>query len=100
MPMTPAEFKQARMALGLSAEQLAQCLELYGARSVYKYERGESPVLRPLALLMSFALTDAKVRKALLEPLAPPPQPASKPSRSRPSSRSRDGAPESADTPV
>lgn len=97
--MTPAEFKAARAALGLTASQLARCLQV-DLRTIYRYERAEIPIVRPTALVLSLALTHAAARRALLEPLDYPPTPTSAPSRparARRVSRSPGGAPASAD---
>lgn len=75
MPMSPAEFKNARLALNLTASLLARCLEM-DLRTIYRYERAEIPVPRPVALLLSLALKQEAVRTALFAPLAgPPPRP-------------------------
>jgi transcriptional regulator with XRE-family HTH domain len=98
--MTPQEFKAARLKLGLTAAQLCRCLEV-DLRTVYRYERAEIPIGRPIALLLSLALTQEAARAALLSPLAYPPPPEPAPSRRAPgrrASRSPGGAPASRDS--
>lgn len=50
--MTPADFRNARKALGLTQHALAEALGMgrWGFQSVGKWERGESPIPRQIAL--------------------------------------------------
>jgi DNA-binding transcriptional regulator YiaG len=41
--MTPAQFRAARHALGLSAKGLAHALRASSGRVIYAWERGEYP---------------------------------------------------------
>ncbi len=50
--MTPAEFKEARHALGLSAAKLAKLLRVSSGRTVQRWESGERDIPGPAQVLL------------------------------------------------
>ena len=56
--MTPAEFRAARKALGLSANGMAEALRLGkgGGRTVRRWESGETPVTGPVSVAVELLL--------------------------------------------
>lgn len=52
--MTPAAFKAARKALGLSVEDMARALRLKDARSVRRYEDGSREISGPIETLLAY----------------------------------------------
>lgn len=61
--MTPAEFKAARHALGLSAEGCAKLLLVQSGRTVRRWEAGDSDVPGPVQVLMTALVDSAEVRR-------------------------------------
>ena len=60
--MTRQEFKQARLALGLTQAGLANLLKL-ARRSVIRMERGDQPIMHVTALAMKYLLVIQKTQK-------------------------------------
>lgn len=60
--MTPAEFRAARKALGLSANGMAEALRLGkgGGRTVRRWEAGDVPVSGPVSLAVQLLLERQK----------------------------------------
>ncbi len=58
--MTPAEFKAARHALGLSAERLARLFKVSSGRTVRRWERGDRDIPGPAKVLMKWLATGRK----------------------------------------
>ena len=60
--MTPAEFKEARQSLGLTAEAFASILGYTGASYIYKLEGGSKAVTPQAAIairaMLAFGLPD------------------------------------------
>jgi len=56
--MTPAQFKDARHALGFTQSELAESMQLGGdgKRTVRRWEYGERPIPGPVAVLMALWL--------------------------------------------
>lgn len=54
--MTPAEFKEARQKLGLSARQMADALGLSDGAVIRKYERGAMNPSGPVQCLVAIFL--------------------------------------------
>lgn len=52
--MTPADFRAARKALGLTQHELAEALRMgkWGFQTVGKWERGEVPVPGPVSVAL------------------------------------------------
>jgi len=55
--LSPAEFRRIREELGLSIPELTRLLNIATARSVRRWEEGDTPVSGPVTLLMR-ALVD------------------------------------------
>jgi DNA-binding transcriptional regulator YiaG len=57
--MTPAQFVQARAALGMTQRQLAEALRLGedGGRAVRRWETGDRPVSGPVSLVIEALLS-------------------------------------------
>ena len=55
--MTPQEFKEIRLELGLTQSQMADKLRLNSSRAVRAYELGEREISGPISLLMDIYLT-------------------------------------------
>lgn len=56
--MTPAEFKDARTKLGLSAEKMARVLGLAEGRVIRRHEAGDRGISGPLARLVQILADD------------------------------------------
>jgi len=54
--MTPAQFKDARRALGLSQNAMADALGLKTSRAIRQFESGEREVSGPVAKLVAIYL--------------------------------------------
>ena len=54
--MTPMQFKDARIALGLSQNAMAERLGLKTSRAIRQFESGERQVSGPVAKLMDMLL--------------------------------------------
>lgn len=54
--MTPVQFKDARIALGLSQNAMADALGLKTSRAIRQFESGERAVSGPVAKLMGILL--------------------------------------------
>ena len=54
--MTPTQFKDARKALGLSQNAMADALGLKTSRAIRQFESGERAVSGPVAKLMGYLL--------------------------------------------
>ena len=54
--MTPTQFKDARKALGLSQNAMAEALGLKTSRAIRQFESGEREVSGPVAKLMALLL--------------------------------------------
>ena len=54
--MTPTQFKDARKALQLSQNAMAEALGLKTSRAIRQFESGERQVSGPVAKLMSMLL--------------------------------------------
>jgi len=52
--MTPAEFRNIRLSLGLTADQLARFMGFNGGRAVRKWESGSQPVNPVAARIMGW----------------------------------------------
>lgn len=59
--MTPTEFKDARISLGLSVESCASVLQVTG-RSVRRWEDGTRDIPGPAKVLMRWLVTGKKPR--------------------------------------
>lgn len=57
--MTPAQFKEARLALGLSQSQMAALVQVKNARTIRKWESGESEISGPAIVALRYILRDA-----------------------------------------
>jgi DNA-binding transcriptional regulator YiaG len=64
--MTPAELRQARRELGLSAAKLAAALRLGadGGRTVRRWEAGGNPIPGPAQVAVEMMLAMARARPA------------------------------------
>ena len=70
--MTPAEFKSARRALGLSAEGMARTLGVSAGRTIRKWESGENDIPGPAIVAVTYMMQgvpDATIRSVLPEHL-------------------------------
>jgi transcriptional regulator with XRE-family HTH domain len=54
--MTPAQFKDARKALGLSQNAMAEALGLKTSRAIRQFESGDREVSGPVAKLVTLLL--------------------------------------------
>lgn len=54
--MTPTQFKDARKALGLSQQGMAEALGLSSSRAIRQYEAGDRSVSGPIAKLVGILL--------------------------------------------
>jgi transcriptional regulator with XRE-family HTH domain len=61
--MTPAQFKDARKALGLSLADMAKAMRLKSTRAVRYYESGERTVSGPMQELVRRLLADKETGK-------------------------------------
>ena len=59
--MTHTQFKDARKALGLSQNAMAQALGLKTSRAIRQFESGERAVSGPVAKLMGMLLENRAV---------------------------------------
>ncbi len=59
--MTPTQFKDARKALGLSQNAMAEALGLKTSRAIRQFESGERQVSGPVAKLMGMLLENRTV---------------------------------------
>ena len=59
--MTPTQFKDARKALGLSQNAMAEALGLKTSRAIRQFESGERAVSGPVAKLMGMLLENRTV---------------------------------------
>ena len=59
--MTHTQFKDARKALGLSQNAMAQALGLKTSRAIRQFESGERAVSGPVAKLMGMLLENRTV---------------------------------------
>ena len=58
--MTPTQFKDARISMGLSQSKMAKALGLKTSRAIRQYEAGERQVSGPVAVLVAMLLEQAK----------------------------------------
>lgn len=58
--MTPVQFKDARKALGLSQNGMADALGLKTSRAIRQFESGEREVSGPIAKLTAMLLEQSK----------------------------------------
>lgn len=70
--MTPAEFRSARHALGLSAEGMARFARVSSGRTVRRWEEGTREIPGPVQLLVELALQVPEVRERFGLILVPP----------------------------
>jgi len=56
--MTPADFRKARHALGLSAQAMAFALGVSDGRTIRRWESGENPIGGPVERLVERMLAD------------------------------------------
>ncbi len=54
--MTPVQFKDARIALGLSQNKMAEALGLKTSRAIRQFESGDREVSGPVAKLVTLLL--------------------------------------------
>jgi DNA-binding transcriptional regulator YiaG len=54
--MTPAEFRAARHAIGLSAEGMARALKVSSGRTVRRWEAGDRDIPGPAIVAIGFML--------------------------------------------
>ena len=64
--MTPVQFKDARKALGLSQNAMAEALGLKTSRAIRQFESGDREVSGPVAKLVDMLLAQ-KQDKEILE---------------------------------
>jgi transcriptional regulator with XRE-family HTH domain len=62
--VTPTQFKDARIALGLSQNAMAKSLGLKTSRAIRQYQTGERQVSGPVAVLVAMLLEQANGKKA------------------------------------
>lgn len=65
--MTPAELKQARHALGLSAEGMARMVRVASGRTVRRWEDGSQDIPGPVQVLIEAAMSSPAVRRYLMD---------------------------------
>ena len=58
--MTPAQFKSARKALGLSQSDMAEALGLKTSRAIRQYEAGDRAVSGPITMLVGILMERSK----------------------------------------
>jgi DNA-binding transcriptional regulator YiaG len=63
--VTPDELKDARHALGLSAESFARVVNVESGRTVRRWESGERDIPGPVQVIVDLALNIPAVRKRL-----------------------------------
>jgi DNA-binding transcriptional regulator YiaG len=61
--MNPPELRQARTALGLSAEGFARLVQVQSGRTVRKWEAGERDIPGPVAVLLGAIMSSSAVRR-------------------------------------
>lgn len=61
--MTPAEFKAARKALGLSANAMAEALKVSDGRTIRRWESGQRDIPGPAIVAVGYMLKDPKFKK-------------------------------------
>lgn len=61
--VTPDELRDARAALGLSAEGFARLTQVQSGRTVRKWEAGERDIPGPVAVLVGVLLASAEARQ-------------------------------------
>lgn len=61
--MTPQEFKNARHALGMSANEMARFLRVSSGRTIRYWEAGKNDIAGPAIVLMEAIAASAAVRK-------------------------------------
>ena len=61
--MTPAEFKDARRALGLSAQSMALLLNVKSGRTIRRWESGERKVPGPASAAVALLLAASEKTK-------------------------------------
>lgn len=62
--MTPEEFRQIRIDLKLSVQEMAEYLGLKSGRTIRKYEAGELPVSeQAIMILRSKAIEEEKAKE-------------------------------------
>ncbi len=71
--MTPAEFKTARRALGLSVNSMAQVVGVATGRTIRKWEAGDRSIPGPAILAMWFLLTEAGIKPRFARAFSPSP---------------------------
>lgn len=54
--MTPQEFKEARLKLGFTQEQMAEALGVNSSRMVRQYESGNVPIRETIERLVQLLL--------------------------------------------
>ena len=69
--MTADDLREARKALGLSADALARLLNAESGRTVRRWEAGESNVPGPVDALLTACMESAAVREHFGLTLAP-----------------------------
>ena len=57
-PMTGAEFKEGRRALGLSTNQCAELFKVSDGRTIRRWEKGERDIPGPAQVLMRALLAE------------------------------------------
>ena len=63
--MTPGELKEARHALGLSADGFAHVVGVESGRTVRRWEAGERDIPGPIVVLVGLLLSVPAARKRL-----------------------------------
>ena len=58
--MTPVEFKDARISLGLSQSKMAEALGLKTSRAIRQYEAGDRAVSGPITMLVGILMERSK----------------------------------------
>jgi DNA-binding transcriptional regulator YiaG len=56
--VTPTEFKSARNALGMSANQMARALGVHEGRTVRRWQDGTQDVPGPVAVAVAYMLRE------------------------------------------
>ncbi len=70
--MAPSELKNARTALGLTAEGLAKLLRVQGGRTIRKWEAGDREIPGPVATLIEALMESPAVRRHFRLPTRDP----------------------------
>lgn len=58
--MTPSEFREGRLTLGLSQSQLARLFLVSSARTIRRWETGERDIPGPAVVLMRWLITSKR----------------------------------------